>query len=436
MAVWEKQDIVLTRLGEIALSKAEAGIGQIHITRAACSSGWKNPAQYPLQEELSLDEVQELKIIRKYTKEGSTSTCIDVQLNNESTLVGFTLNRVGIYATHEDVNNGQEFLYLLAQASEGLGDVIPPISKTPAIVNYSFCLMNFSSDQVTVQISPSGLITSQEMEEHINSLEPHPNTPTRKTDVVDITKVTNIWAEVGNDGDLHRIGLNGMQVLILGDNATTLRNLQSRIRQLEMEVMNAKIKLEEKGMTSDGNLSYTETFTGEASNVDNFSVKVVSIIAGDDTIDVDTVEGIIAGTWYTITDGIAQEFFRVKSCSRNGRKQRIVTESPIQNKYDLSSTKIYRSTVDIDTVKGVAYSSGNRRGVVYTPHSNIWAGVKGNSSTELTVDMSYANRENFTFTSGITFTSDNLVTLKDNAVAGVVYSGNGHWQQYQGGAEG
>lgn len=438
MAVWEKQDIVLTRLGEVALSKAEAGIGQIHITRAACSSDWKDPITNPLAEELSLDEVQDLKIIRKYTKEGSTSTCIDVQLNNENTLVGFTLNRVGVYATHEDVNEGQEFLYLLAQASFDaeknviMGDIIPPISKTPAIVNYSFCLMNFSSDQVTVNISPSGLITSQEMEEHINSLEPHPNTPTRKMDVVDVTKVTNVWCEVGNDGDLHRIGLNGMQVLMLGDNASTLKNLQSRIRQLEMESMNTKLKLEEKGMTSDGNLSYTETFTDEAKNVDTFSVKVLSIIAGDDTIDVETVEGVIAGAWYTITDGIAQESFRVKSCSRNGRKQRIVTESAIQNKYDLSSTSIYRSTVDINANTGVAYSSGNRRGVVYTPVNNRWAGVKGNSRTEMSIDMSYANRENFTYTSGITFTSDNLVTLKDTAIAGVAYGGNGHWQQYEG----
>lgn len=431
MAVWEKQDVVLTSLGAIALSKAEAGIGQINITRAACSSEWKNPVEFPLVNTVSLDEVQELKIIRKYTKEGSTSTCIDVQMNNEKTLTTFTLNRVGIYATHEDVNDGQEFLYLVAQAAEGLGDVIPPISKTPAIVNYSFCLMNFSSDQVTVEISPSGLITSQEMEEHVNSTNPHPNTPTRKVDVVDISSVTNVWAEVGNDGNLHRIGLNGMQVLILGDSASTLKNLQSRVRQLEVEGANTKLKLMNEGLTADDNLSYVETFNGEAKNIDNFSVNVNSIIAGDDTIEVETVEGILAGSWYTITDGINQETFRVKSCSRNGSKQRIITEEVIKNKYDLSCTKIYRSTVDIDGNNNVAYSSGNRRGVIYTPVNNIWRGVKGNSQSTVAVNMEYANRENFTYTSGISFTSDNLVTLKESTVSGVAY-GNGHWQQYEG----
>lgn len=67
MAVWTASNIVLTKLGEAALSKAEAGLGQIEITRAACSSEWTDPSTTDLTEIQSLDEVQELLIVDRYS---------------------------------------------------------------------------------------------------------------------------------------------------------------------------------------------------------------------------------------------------------------------------------------------------------------------------------------------------------------------------------
>lgn len=429
MALWSKENIVLTKLGEIALSKAEAGIGQINVLRAIASNDWTDG---DLTELTELAEVMELSIIRKYTKEGSTSTCIDVQLNNKDLLVGFTLNSIGIYASHEDINNGDPFLYMVAQADQGYGDAVPPITKTPALINYSFCLMNFASSQVTVVIDPSGLITSAEMESHVQSKKPHPNTPSLSNDVTDISRVSAIWVEEMDDADLHRITINGMQMLILGDDASTIKSMRSRLRQLEMGQANSQLRMADEGQIVDNNMSYVENFKNP-SKIDRFSVQVVSVAAGDDSIDVESVSGIYVGSHYTITDGIAQEAIVVKSCVHNGDKYRIIVEEAIKNKYTLANTKIYRSTLDISN--GQAYGSGIRRGLTYVPSIGKFEGVKGDSTSTISLETSYSNKDNLTVKGAVQFTSDNMMTIKDAQIAGIAListgGSNGRWAQYE-----
>ena len=156
MADWSSQNITLTAKGASALSKVQAGSGSLTITRVVASEQYV--AESTLREVTSLSvENLPLTIIDRHEVQDGGSV-IQVQLSNLHLGKAFTLNEIGVFATHSD-NPSKEFLYIIAQVDTETGDKIPVYATTPVTATYDIYLYNVGADNVQITISSAGLVT-------------------------------------------------------------------------------------------------------------------------------------------------------------------------------------------------------------------------------------------------------------------------------------
>ena len=168
MAIWKPENITLTEKGSAALTEVQAGIGKIEITRAVASKDFYTPIEN-LAKETSLHETLSLNIIER-TESGDGGSIIQVQLNNVNVTEPFVMNQIAVFAKHSDSPN-VEFLYLVAQAETGTGDRIPKYTVTPVLAAYDIYLYNIHSSDIVVNISPSGLATTDRLNKLGKSLQ-------------------------------------------------------------------------------------------------------------------------------------------------------------------------------------------------------------------------------------------------------------------------
>ena len=156
MADWSSQNITLTAKGASALSKVQAGSGSLTITRVVASEQYV--AESTLREVTSLSvENLPLTIIDRHEVQDGGSV-IQVQLSNLYLGKAFTMNEIGVFATHSD-NPSEEFLYIIAQVDTETGDKIPVYATTPVTATYDIYLYNVGADNVQITISSAGLVT-------------------------------------------------------------------------------------------------------------------------------------------------------------------------------------------------------------------------------------------------------------------------------------
>lgn len=156
MADWSSHNITLTTKGASALSKVQAGSGSLTITRVIASEQYV--AESTLREVTSLSvENLPLTIIDRHEVQDGGSV-IQVQLSNLYLGNAFTLNEIGVFATHSD-NPSEEFLYIIAQVDADTGDKIPVYATTPVTATYDIYLYNVGADNVKITISSAGLVT-------------------------------------------------------------------------------------------------------------------------------------------------------------------------------------------------------------------------------------------------------------------------------------
>lgn len=142
--------------------------------------------------------------------------------------------------------------------------------------------------------------------------------------------------------------------------------------------------------------------------VDTFVCNVTSVAAGDNSIDVSSLTGILLGSWYTITDGINQEYVQVKSCIKNGSILRLILNQNIECTYLIAQTILLRSTAQIGN--GVVYGSGDKKGFLWSP-STVWKGVNSNVATTVLLETTQNNADLFTSSGDVAYTTDGFFTL-------------------------
>lgn len=170
MATWKLDNVVLTDIGRGVLSKAEAGEGLITIHSVVAGSNRVPPEDLHLQESIR-DIQQTLDVIGiEYVENGSV---LNLQLSNEKVVDSYTLNQIGIYATHPSIRG--TFLYVIAQCeADGKADTIPVYSDTPAILKYNIYLLNSSESVIRFTPPTSGYVTRTEFDKHIKDFNnPH-----------------------------------------------------------------------------------------------------------------------------------------------------------------------------------------------------------------------------------------------------------------------
>ena len=149
MATWNSDNIILTKLGEQMLSKVQAGIGKLTVSRIVSGAGHVSPAQLYNQTQVT-DIKQELSIVKYSTNE--SQSVISVNMSNTELTEAYDLYQIGIYATHPDFEG--EVLYLIAQCNSP--DHIPVAGDNPVTLSYDLVMAHSGTKEVVINVSEAG----------------------------------------------------------------------------------------------------------------------------------------------------------------------------------------------------------------------------------------------------------------------------------------
>ena len=135
-------------------------------------------------------------------------------------------------------------------------------------------------------------------------------------------------------------------------------SLAHRTDHLERLVGNAYLAFQMANIDPDGyDGMIIETFDGQAPEIDQTVVNVLSLVSGDDSVDVDDSSNLIIGAHYQLTDGEKLEEIQVKSINTSGNIKRVILTQNVRNQYNAARAKLYRSSAAI--YNGRAYGGGN-----------------------------------------------------------------------------
>ena len=388
MALWNKDNIMLTTKGARILSKVQSGQGYLTITRAVASSQTVI-ADNLFEVEALNPENLELAIIGR-RESGDGGSIILLQLSNLNLEQSFQLNEIGIFATHSE-DPEDEFLYIIAQVDTGTGDRVPSYDITPVTATYDFYLYNLKSGDVTFEVSATGLATVAQLNDAVSRLEEKDEELEAKIDA--------------NTEAISQLDTQGINSAITALNIPLIRN---RVSQLERNQLEINLRLKAEGFFPDADLILAEDFAGDSDQIDQLKIKVTSAAAGDDSIDLSTLDGIVIGSWYWITDGIKDEYVQVKSCIHSGNVYRIILEGNLSNTYDLGSAYLYRTTAFLE--QGSAYGSSDKKTLSYKP-SLKWQGALGRSSALLNLETDIENEGSFYRYELASMNGDGFITI-------------------------
>jgi hypothetical protein len=145
--------------------------------------------------------------------------------------------------------------------------------------------------------------------------------------------------------------------------------------------------------------------------IDTLTRNVLSVVAGDDSIDLDTLAGIIPGSVYTITDGIVSESVRVRSMSTENGIQRVILTAPVVNTYRLGDCRLYRTSASVEdgAAKGPAVTA-NKTWTL----PGVWQGQGADVEYNVPLAVSVGNMGSYTVEGDIGIADGGLLTLEVN----------------------
>lgn len=405
MAKWE--GLVLTNAGADLLDRLLAG-NEIEFTRVALGDGLvDNPDDRESFSAMTnlVNHKWDLPV-SGIDPLGNGEAVISAKYTNKGLTEGFTVREMGIFAKDE---NGNEILFEYDNCNNktnylpAYADNIAPIS-----LNWDIHVIIKSIQNVSINITYSESTTKEEFEKHVISTNPHPEFIKK---MGYLAKPTTFWTHNG-DGNLYETNVEDTRKTILGD-ASTIPVLTARLSQVETELANSELKQLAENACPNSNLTLVEDFKNP-DVIDTFSVAVKSVVAGDNGIDVESIQGITRGSWYQISDGVNSESLQVDDVIKNGSVYRLLIKTDkgenIVNTYDIPNTRIYRTTSMIDTSKGIAYGAGTKKGFNWTPDVT-WKGISANVASVIKLDTSQSNADSFKKTGDVAFTADGLFTI-------------------------
>lgn len=334
---------------------------------------------------------------------GGGTCSVTARLQNATLEESFRLVEVGLFAI--DPDSGEELLYCYRNSATA-SDVMPA-GNSAVLWDLLYTLITvIDKAQNITAVIDGGLVylTQTEFLQHVNSPNPHPNTPTKSEPV---TAANSVW--VGDDGNLHPMAIDVLASQLLGGDASNIPRMNSRLTQAEVNLANLFVQLKaERDVGIQGNLMMIEPFSDGGDCVDKYECDVMTAVAGISNIQIESDRNIQVGSWYTITDGTRSEYVQVKSVARNGAAVIVILNQIIANTYDLTRTKLLRTSALIST--GQATGAGDIRTTTFNVNETF-TGTGGNVETVLTLDTSQSNAGNFTVTGDGTFTEDGYFTI-------------------------
>ncbi len=395
------EGLKLTKAGLLLLAKAQTGVA-LKFTRVTIGDGTL-PAGQNLTDLTALISPKMTLPIVGIKAEGGGESTISCRVQNATLETEFFFRETGVFATDPDVG---EILYAVENRGDNATHM--PSCQGSRRIDFVYNLVTVigQATSVTAEIN-SNLVFALNVDvlAHINSTDPHhawlqklAATPTP----------SHFWGQSGSDGHLHPVAVDDAKKLILGGDGSDISALRSNDATLFRAVQEAALQREADGLAPGWSLIFGENFE-DCDALDVFACAVQSV-AGDDTILVDSVKGLLTGSWYTISDGVNQELIQIKSIIKNGSDLRVIATQDLANTYQQGKTSMYRSTAQITTSAGMALGAGDQRAKTWAP-TVTFTGVTGNVVQTAALDTSLTNQA-LTVTGDGAFTADGYFTLK------------------------
>ena len=193
-----------------------------------------------------------------------------------------------------------------------------------------------------------------------------------------------------------------------GSSTETYGLLANRVTQAERELANIQLALVDTEIYPDYNNLLTENFKDDYSvSTDNTRVNVISLAAGDDSMDVNGFYGLSVGAVYTLTDGEQQEQIKIKGLAKTTYNYRVVLEAPTVNTYSILP-QIIRTTTYISN--GSAVGSSITKSYRPVVDGDEWRGSVSSVTDTLAQTLDNENLGSFNIDGDIVFT-DGFATL-------------------------
>jgi hypothetical protein len=338
---------------------------------------------------------------RSVTVVGDGTSKLQVILSNEGLSEGFFAKEMGVYATDPDEG---EILYAYDYAGDKSDFIAAEGHANPLNVPVDIYFVIGQATNLTVTVGSGLYALEDDFQEHIADSDPHPNF--LKIGLA-VTDCSNVIVQQSDARTIHPMGFDVFKAKVLGGDGTDISIMRGRIDQTERELSNIALLLEAQQTYPDYNALIAEDFVIPDA-IDTFSCAVASIVAGDDSIDLATLQGIVPGSWYTVTDGVNQEYVQIKSVVKNGSVLRVILQAAIVNTYTVAQTEFYRTTAQLIT--GAAQGAGDKRAATWQP-TTVWQGVNANNPVVADLNTTQGNIGAFTISGDIAFTADGFVTL-------------------------
>ncbi|BBB91066.1 MAG TPA: hypothetical protein PKA28_10890 [Methylomusa anaerophila] len=392
----------LTAVGLQLETKAQTGV-PIHFTRVALGDGQLQSGQLLSALTNLISPKLNLPIIVNDVT-GTGTARMQVVLKNEGLATGFFAREIGVYATDPDAG---EILYAVANAGNN-ADYIPAGGGADLVeLIFEVYTVVGQAANVTADINTSLLYaTVTQMMNHENSTNPHPEFLKLGATVTDCSSVI---VQQSDPKTIYPMPFDTLKQKVLGGDGSDMQILAGRVDQIEREQANQALATEAQQIFPDYNAMIVEDFANP-DKVDTFECEVTSIAAGDDSIDVTVLAGIVPGASYTITDGVYQEVMQIKSIVKNGSTLRVIMTEPVNNTYLTGSTHMYRTTAQIVSDASQAEGAGDQKSIIWQP-TVVWQGLAANNTTTLSLNTTQSNSAAFIISGDIGFTAGESVTL-------------------------
>lgn len=266
----------------------------------------------------------------------------------------------------------------------GLLTVIQNCKNVTAVIDHSFAY-----------------VSREDYLEHLKSEHPHKNSPTHYLEVYDTKK---LWA-TDEDNHLHQITAGNAREVILGDAAKLYPKLGKIISENQAKINELQMFTQAKNeLGLDANVMLVENFDPQTV-IDNFKCKVLSCARGGRLIGVVSDDGINAGAYYQIADGVNQELIQVKGVAYSTDYYRVTLMKALTYDYNLDTVKLYRSTITAG-VKTVDKKTATWK----TDES--FKGIEANVERKIYLDTSMKNTAALKIRGAGMVTGDGYFTLK------------------------
>lgn len=384
------EGMIITTAGRNLLALALTG-KELHFTRAAVGDG-----QLGSRSALGLTGLisQKRELAIQSMRVSATGTAeVVLEVSNKGVTQGFWLREYGLFARNPDT--GAEVLYAYCNKGNEAGYL--EAESGGSLINFVLTVITVidQAKNITATISTTNnYVTISRLEGRIDDL-------FAKTE-----RLGGFWTYTTSaDQRLRPVEFSEVKSAILG--VTDIASLNSRVERLEDTMAQTLLELEMREIYPGYNHYIIEDFKNP-DQIDSYNCRVTSVVAGDDSIDCEPLDGMLPGSWYTLSDGMVSEAVLVQSINLENGVQRVILNEPVRNTYYLNSARLYRTSANITELG--ARGSGGVQVLTWQPNFS-WQGQGMSSAGSTELNTVTGNGAAFMMSGDMVLNASGMMTL-------------------------